>query len=73
MKPVYNYAYFLDEAGAMKEASDYYRRALKLSGGKGELAEKAKTRLKEYEKLREKLLSDPAPAPPSSPPTERGR
>ncbi len=73
MKPVYNYAYFLDEAGAMKEASDYYRRALKLSGGKGELAEKAKTRLTEYEKLREKLLSDPAPAPPSSPPTERGR
>ncbi len=46
MKPVYNYAYFLDEAGAIKEASDYYHRAPKLSWGKGDLAEKALARLK---------------------------
>ncbi len=73
VKPVYNYAYFLDEAGAMKEASDYFRRVLKMSGGKGDLAEKARARLKEYEKLREKLISDPIPSPPTSTPMERGR
>jgi hypothetical protein len=62
--------------GAALEASDPpeadYRRVLKLSGGKGDLPEKARARLKEYEKLREKLLTEPTATPSSSPQGERG-
>lgn len=72
VKPVYHYALFLDEAGAVREASGYYRSVIKLARGQGDLAEKANARLQEHKKLRVRLLSDPTPTLPSSPPKGSG-